>query len=71
MIGGANNRFGAPIAGVGIGVFGNEIRVWRIAKDDVQILQAISLAPETDTAMLKMAVSDGHNVDFSWNVIEE
>lgn len=71
MIGGANNRFGAPIAGIGIGVFGNEVRVWRIAKDDVQILQAVSVVPKADTVTLKMAVSDGHRVDFSWNAGEE
>jgi Beta-xylosidase len=67
MVGGANNRFGAPIAGIGIGVFGKEVRVWRIAKDDVQLLQAFPLTAEADSVTLKMAVSDGHMVDFSWN----
>ena len=66
MVGGANNRFGAPIAGIGIGVFGNQVKVWRIAKDDVQELQTLDITAGEDEVTLKMAVSDGHLVDFSW-----
>lgn len=71
MVGGANNRFGAPIAGIGIGVFGKEVRVWRIAKDDVQRLQTVNLVEGADTITLKMTVSDGHRVDFSWKEGDE
>ncbi|MFC3199938.1 glycoside hydrolase family 43 protein [Parapedobacter deserti] len=66
MIGGANNRFGAPIAGIGIGVFGKKVKVWRIAKDDVQYMEELDIDGTGDTVSLKMAVSDGHIVDFSW-----
>jgi len=66
MIGGANNRFGAPIAGVGIGVFGKKVKVWRIAKDDVQELHTADLAGTNETITVKIAVSDGHMVDFYW-----
>ena len=66
MVGGANNGFGAPIAGIGIGIFGSKVKVWRIAKDDVQKLQVQDIAAGQDTVTLKMAVSDGHIVDFSW-----
>ena len=66
MVGGANNRFGAPIAGIGIGVFGSEVKAWRIAKDDAQVLQTYDLDATQDTVTLKMTVSDGHVVGFSW-----
>ncbi|MFB2118115.1 glycoside hydrolase family 43 protein [Parapedobacter sp. 2B3] len=66
MVGGANNHFGAPIAAIGIGVFGNQVKVWRIAKDDVQELQILDVPAIQDEVTLKMAVSDGHIVDFSW-----
>lgn len=66
MIGGATNRFGAPIAGIGVGIFGGNIQVWRIAKDDESLLQALDIGQTTDTIALKMAVSDGYLVDFYW-----
>lgn len=66
MTGGANNRFGAPIAGIGIGVFGDQVRVWRIAKDDVQELKTLPLTTSDDTIAVKLSVSEGHIVDFAW-----
>jgi Beta-xylosidase len=71
MIGGANNRFGAPIAGIGIGVFGGKIRVWRIAKDDVQVLQETDISDTEGTVTVKLAVSGGHMVDFLWKEGEQ
>jgi len=66
MVGGANNRFGAPIAGIGIGVFGTKVKVWRIAKDDIQSLEELDIAGAEETVTVKMAVTDGHTVDFFW-----
>ncbi|GGH00608.1 beta-xylosidase [Parapedobacter pyrenivorans] len=66
MVGGANNRFGAPIAGIGIGVFGKKVKVWRIAKDDVQSLKELDIASTEETVTVKMAVTEGHTVNFSW-----
>lgn len=66
MIGGADNRFGAPIAGIGVGVFGKKVKVWRIKKDDIQHLQELDLAGTEETIALRMAVADGHVVTFSW-----
>lgn len=66
MIGGANNRFGAPIAGVGIGVFGGKVKVWKIKKEDKQDLQELDIAGTEKTITVKMAVTDGHVVTFSW-----
>ena len=37
-----------------------------MAKDDEQVLQEYNLAASQDTVTLKMAVSDGHVVDFLW-----
>src|SRR5690606_39212543 len=66
MVGGANNRFGAPIAGIGIGAFGSEVKAWRVAKDDARVLQTYDRDATQAGGALNMTVCDGQVVGVSW-----
>lgn len=76
LIGAADNSFGAPVAGMGISAGDNAIRVWKIVKEETEILEEIPVDSKKQVN-LKIEVSDGHLLDFSfeengsWNTLSE
>ena len=71
LVGGAHNGFGAPIAAIGIGVFGTKVKVWNTLGGNTTYLAEADVTHVNGPLLVKLAVSDGHVVDFSWKDTEE
>lgn len=63
LIGGADNSFGAPVAGVGISASKQAVQVWQTVSGVTEILGEISL-PNRKIVPLRMKVSNGHLLTF-------
>lgn len=65
IIGGADNGFGAPLAGLGISISKDKIEAWKTINGTVDILAstANSLGIE---AKIRMTVKDGYKLTFSY-----
>jgi xylan 1,4-beta-xylosidase len=66
LIGAAHNGFGAPIAAMGISVGNEEVKVWQTIEGETEIINQTNLENTGETVELKMEVSDGHVLTFSW-----
>lgn len=77
LIGAAHNGFGAPVAAMGISVGGQSVKVWQTIEGNTEILSEAALAGIADTVTLKMEVSGGYQLIFSykdgenWHVLTE
>lgn len=63
LIGGADNSFGAPVAGIGISTNQETVQVWQTVNRETEILGEITL-PDQQTVPLRMKVSNGHLLTF-------
>lgn len=63
IIGGANNGFGAPLAGIGISVIGKKVNVWKTVDGKTTILGEAELEV-TEKSQIRMLVKDGYKLDF-------
>lgn len=76
LIGGADNSFGAPVAGIGISAGQEAVQVWRTVNNETEILGETAVSGQQDVA-LRMQVRDGHNLTFEvkngadWIVLAE
>ena len=65
IIGGADNGFGAPLAGIGISVKGEKVEVWKNVNGN-SIALAESLIMISETTRIRMVVHDGYKLDFEY-----
>ncbi|WP_200976668.1 glycoside hydrolase family 43 protein [Echinicola sp. 20G] len=65
LVGGAHNGFGAPVAGMGISLNGNEIQVIENRNQQLEI-KASEAILETESIQLKMTVREGHLLHFAY-----
>lgn len=66
LVGAAHNGFGAPIAAMGISAEKGAVKVWQTIEGDTEILSEAELGQEEQLVELRMEVSDGHKITFSW-----
>lgn len=66
LVGAAHNGFGAPIAAMGISVGDNNIKVWQTIDGTTEVLGNVAIADKNDPIDLKMQVSEGHIITFSY-----
>lgn len=77
LVGAAHNGFGAPIAAMGISAGQNVMRVWQTIEGNTEVISEAPLKNANDTLALKMEVSEGYLVTFSfqrgdrWQVLAE
>ena len=65
IIGGANNGFGAPLAGIGISATKEKINVWKTINGETTVLSEVE-NPNGEQSDIRMAVSDGYKLVFSY-----
>jgi len=63
LIGGADNSFGAPVAGIGISANQEAVRVWRTVNQETEILGEAPISDQQKVP-LRMKVSKGHMLTF-------
>lgn len=63
LIGGADNSFGAPVAGIGISVNQKTVQVWQAVNQETKILGEATLSDQ-QRVPLRMRVSNGHLLTF-------
>lgn len=66
LVGAAHNGFGAPIAAMGISAEDKLVKVWQTIEGKTEIISEASLENTNQTVGLKMKVSEGHQLTFSW-----
>jgi xylan 1,4-beta-xylosidase len=77
LVGAANNRFGGPVAAVGISASKDKIAVWQTVDKETQNLAETNWDDTEGNVQVKMRVTDGHLLTFSvlkggaWQVITE
>ena len=75
LIGATNNRFGAPMAGIGITVDHNLIEVWLTSDKETSVYEAVPSQNYGDLIKLKMKVANGDLLQFSvsggdnWDIV--
>lgn len=67
VIGGANNGFGAPVAGMGISVQGNQITLWETINQTTKVL-ATQTVPVSKEVKLVLKMKDGYLMSTSAEV---
>ncbi|MEN2280871.1 glycoside hydrolase family 43 protein [Algoriphagus sp. SE2] len=67
VIGGANNGFGAPVAGMGISVEGNEVTLWETVNQKSKII-ATQTIPDSKKVKLILEMKDGYKMSTSVKV---
>ena len=65
IIGGANNGFGAPLAGIGVSVNKNKVEVWKTVDGNTSIL-AKGTMDLSDKARIRILVKDGYQLSFDY-----
>lgn len=65
IIGGANNGFGAPLAGIGVSVKGEKVEVWKTVDGSTTVLTESSM-DVSEIARVRMVVRDGYKLDFEY-----
>lgn len=63
IIGGADNGFGAPLAGIGVSASKNKIEVWKTVNGKTEILATASTV--SDNVAICMTVKDGYKLSFT------
>lgn len=64
-IGRANNRFGAPLAGIGISISGNSLEVWQNFQGKKEILKKQDI-PLKKAVQIRMNVKGGSKLSFEY-----
>lgn len=70
VIGGANNGFGAPVAGMGISVKGDQLILWETINQQTKEIASHKI-PEGKEVKLILAMKDGYKMSTSAEVGEE
>ncbi|UCS91826.1 family 43 glycosylhydrolase [Echinicola marina] len=65
LVGGANNGFGAPVAGFGIGIVDDKVQVIE-NRDKALVVKAEGSLKTSEKANLRMVVKEGHLLQFSY-----
>lgn len=65
IIGGANNGFGAPLAGIGVSVKKDRVEVWKTVDGNSFVL-AQGTMDISDKARIRILVKDGYRLDFEY-----
>lgn len=65
LIGASNNGYGASVAGIGISVGHDLIKVWQTKDQQTNMLEAIQTPQNKETINLRMQLREGHILDFS------
>lgn len=65
LVGAAHNGFGAPVAAMGISAGNQKVKVWQTIEGKTEILKEAQVG-NNDQVDLKMEVSDGHEITYSW-----
>lgn len=64
LIGGADNSFGAPVAGIGISAGKGSVQLWKTVNKERTVLASRALASGADSVSLRMNVDQGHKLTF-------
>lgn len=64
VIGGASNRFGAPVAGMGISVKGNQVMLWETIDQQTKLIASKTI-PATDELQLILSMKSGYLMTIS------
>lgn len=67
LVGAAHNGFGAPIAAMGISAEKGNVKVWQTIEGKTEIFSEATLEDTAEMVELRMEVTDGHKISFSWN----
>ena len=66
LVGAAHNGFGAPVAAMGISAGKQKVKVWQTIEGKTEVLKEADVGKIKNQVDLKMEVSDGHEVTYSW-----
>ena len=67
VIGGASNKFGAPVAGMGISVKGNQVMLWETIDQETKVI-ATQTIPSSKEIQLILAMKDGYSMTTSVSI---
>ncbi len=77
LIGGADNSFGAPVAGIGISADQKSVKVWKTVKRQTELLGEAQISGGQREVPLRMKVRDGYKLTFevrdgdNWSTVAE
>ncbi|WP_186755434.1 family 43 glycosylhydrolase [Echinicola salinicaeni] len=69
LVGGANNGFGAPVAGFGIGISADQVQVIE-NRDQELVIKAKESFKDSELLKLKMTVKEGHLLQFAFTDVD-
>jgi xylan 1,4-beta-xylosidase len=67
VVGGANNKFGAPVAGMGISVKGNQVTLWETIDQKTRIIASETI-PSSKEVQLILSMKDGYSMTTAVNI---